>query len=159
MPVNQDLALTAAQEAVDKVLIRARDLLCATGVWTQGASARDCFGKWVATRDEGAVQWSLDGALWRVADTVADAYLAGMCIRKLLNLPLEDPTALWAWGDAPGRTLDSIRRVLGQARSQIPEIVQGRTVSVTRAVHVHVPVPLEPPPARASAPQRARAAR
>lgn len=134
-------ALTPAQEIVDRVLVDARNLLDRPSRWTQGATARDRTGRWVAAAEDDACQWSIDGALWMVAPTVADAALAGMCVRKLLGLDVENPCALWAWGDMPGRKLDDVRQVLHRARTQVADVVHGRTLSMTRAIHVPVPVP------------------
>jgi len=117
--------LTTTQERVDSTLLAAWRLIDRPALWTQGATARDRYGKWVAAADPAAAQWSLDGAIWKVAPRVAEAAMAGKCVRAILRLPLDDPTTLWAWADAPGRTLDACRKALWMARSVVPKVISG----------------------------------
>jgi hypothetical protein len=99
-------------------LLRAAGELVAQS-WSRGADARDASGSPVDPWDEGAVSWSLLGALIAVVERGAAEH-DGMPLEQLAAAlyalsELIDDDSLARWNDAPARTQQAVGAVLDRA--------------------------------------------
>jgi hypothetical protein len=115
-----EAAITQRRVEAARILRGVAELFATPGTWTQGAWARDSKGERLSRAlDDSATCWCLLGAVKRVrgpgmspAEDQAQAAL-----RRTLRMSKGETLA--GWNDAPGRSVDDVRRATIQAAEML----------------------------------------